>query len=634
MSSPARWHGLRPRRKRSSPPMLEDLESRVVLSLLMPIIVPRSVPAGPQYAACQSASGTTPLDFGSPTPVGYTPAQIRTAYGINNVIFGTVTGDGTGQTIAIVDAYDDPAFVNSTDPNFSTSDLAQFDQAVRPARPAELHQVQRVRPDDEPPRHRPGRRRQSQRQLGDGGVARHRVGPRHRPGASIDLVEASNDTNNTDIFTAVTTAAGLPGVSVVSMSWGIDEYSGEQAVDSTFTTPSGHQGVTFIAASGDPGSPGYYPAYSPNVLATGGTTLILNANNTIQSETAWSGSGGGTSQYEPEPAYQQGFQGTGKRTIPDVAWDADPNTGVAIYDSYDDTDGIGAWYEIGGTSVAAPSWSGLIAIANQGRAIEERRQPRRADPDPAGHLLRAGHRLQRHHQRQQRRLLRRAGLRRGHRPGHAHRRHAGPRPGRLRRGQPARRHGAAAGQVIAGDQFGVVVSAEDPGGPGRPVLQRHRDPRDGQRPDRRGPRRHAHRDGQPRRGGLRRPEHQPARHRLYLHDRQRQVRLGHDQPLRHHRQPDPRLGDVLPGPDRRQPAAAIAAADSNGDASNTIVLSASTYVLTDTTPGQIVIQNSSSLAGKTLTIVGQGEGRRTIIQPGITRGRTGSSRSWARPRRA
>ena len=56
--------------------------------------------------------------------------------------------------------------------------------------------------------------------------------------------------------------------------------------------------------------------------------------------------------------------------MPDVAWDADPNTGVAMYDSYDNTDGIGAWYEIGGTSVAAPSWSGLIAIANQGRAIE------------------------------------------------------------------------------------------------------------------------------------------------------------------------------------------------------------------------------------------------------------------------
>ncbi len=99
------------------------------------------------------------------------------------------------------------------------------------------------------------------------------------PAASIDLVEANTDTNNNDLFTAVATAAALPGVSVVSMSWGIDEYQGEQSIDSTFTTPSGHQGVTFIAASGDQGSPGYYPAYSPNVVAAGGTTLLLKTNN-------------------------------------------------------------------------------------------------------------------------------------------------------------------------------------------------------------------------------------------------------------------------------------------------------------------------------------------------------------------
>ena len=163
------------------------------------------------------------------------------------------------------------------------------------------------------------------------------------------------------------TAAGLPGVSAVSMSWGTNEYSGEQTIDSTFTTPSGHQGVTFVAATGDQGSPGYYPAYSPKVLAVGGTTLNLNPNGTYQSETAWSGSGGGTSAYEPEPAYQEGVQSTGLRTIPDVAFDADPNTGVGVYDSYDDTDGSGPWVQVGGTSLASPSWAGLIAIANQGR---------------------------------------------------------------------------------------------------------------------------------------------------------------------------------------------------------------------------------------------------------------------------
>ena len=119
------------------------------------------------------------------------------------------------------------------------------------------------------------------------------------------------------------------------MSWGGDEVSGENAYDSYFTTPSGHQNVTFLASTGDSGSPGGYPAYSPNVVAVGGTTLNLNANNTYQSETAWSGSGGGQSSYESEPAYQLGVQDSGSRQIPDVAFDADPNTGVAVYDSYD-----------------------------------------------------------------------------------------------------------------------------------------------------------------------------------------------------------------------------------------------------------------------------------------------------------
>ena len=166
--------------KRSHPLLLEDLEGRVVLSLLMPIkstIRTRSRPIRRTPSIGHRRLWTS----ARPSPVGYTPAQIRAAYGINNIIFGAVTGDGTGQTIAIVNAYDDPAFVDSTDPNFSTSDLAAVRPGVRPARPAELHQVQRGRPDDEPARHRPGRRRQPQRQLGDGGGARHRVGARHRP---------------------------------------------------------------------------------------------------------------------------------------------------------------------------------------------------------------------------------------------------------------------------------------------------------------------------------------------------------------------------------------------------------------------------------------------------------------------
>jgi hypothetical protein len=178
------------------------------------------------------------------------------------------------------------------------------------------------------------------------------------------LVEASAATN-TSLDAAVTKAASMPGVSVISMSWASTEFSGEASSDGVFTTPSGHQGVTFLASSGDSGAPAGYPAYSPNVVAVGGTTLNLNSNSSYQSESAWSGSGGGISTQETEPAYQRGVQNTGRRTAPDVSFDANPNTGVAIYDSYKNSNG--PWTEVGGTSVAAPAWAGIIAMINQGR---------------------------------------------------------------------------------------------------------------------------------------------------------------------------------------------------------------------------------------------------------------------------
>ena len=103
------------------------------------------------------------------------------------------------------------------------------------------------------------------------------------------------------------------------------------------------------------------------MVAVGGTTLNLDLFNTFQSETAWSGSGGGTSTVEPEPAYQYQYQGTGQRTIPDVSFDADPNTGVPVYDSYNNGSGS-PWGEVGGTSLACPCWAGLIADANSRRA--------------------------------------------------------------------------------------------------------------------------------------------------------------------------------------------------------------------------------------------------------------------------
>jgi len=106
-----------------------------------------------------------------------------------------------------------------------------------------------------------------------------------------------------------------------------------------------------------------YPAVSPNVLGVGGTSIVtVDSTGTYGSETGWSGSGGGISSVESIPSYQIGVTPSStKRTTPDVAYDADPNTGVYVYFQ-------GGWYAFGGTSIGAPQWAGLVAIADQGRA--------------------------------------------------------------------------------------------------------------------------------------------------------------------------------------------------------------------------------------------------------------------------
>ena len=116
------------------------------------------------------------------------------------------------------------------------------------------------------------------------------------PAAKIILVEAPSDSLNA-LFSAVNSARYLPTVSVVSMSWGTPEFFGESAYDSLFTTPAGHIGETFVAASGDSGawSGPMYPSVSPNVLAVGGTTLTLSASGSYGSENGWTYSTGGFS---------------------------------------------------------------------------------------------------------------------------------------------------------------------------------------------------------------------------------------------------------------------------------------------------------------------------------------------------
>ena len=277
---------------------------------------------------------------------GYTPAQIRHAYG-----FDQLTGDGRGQTIAIVDAYKHPNIV---------SDLNAFDAKYGIAPPPSFQIV--------------GQSGGSVNGLRvDTGWASeialdvewaHAIAPN----ANILLVETRSDGFG-DLMAGVNYARNAAGVSVISMSWGGTEFRGQLKYDATFSTPAGHQGVTFVAASGDDGTRhgAEWPATSSSVIAVGGTTLTANAQGAITGEAAWGDATGGVSRFESKPWFQVGVQNGVRRSTPDVAYGADPNAGFSIYSSIEDA-GIVGWQTLAGTSAGTPQWAAAVAIANQLRA--------------------------------------------------------------------------------------------------------------------------------------------------------------------------------------------------------------------------------------------------------------------------
>ncbi|HEV3080516.1 MAG TPA: S53 family peptidase, partial [Gemmataceae bacterium] len=329
---------------------------------------------------CQvmNALAAPPAADGSAT-FGYTPAQIRSAYGINNLSL-----DGTGQTIAVVDAYGDPAIfqaLDAFDSRFGATSTGPSLYAQYGSASSFLTVLNQNGQTGSLPATDPNGADTNnwERETALDVEWLHAIAP----GARIILVEA-NSQSLADLMAGVGTAASQPGVSVVSMSWGFAEGAAalqqdETLYDRVLTTPAGHQGVTFVASTGDYGAADpEYPAFSPNVIAVGGTSLYLNPDNTYGSETTWgnsasgtagtfAGSGGGVSQYELEPSYQQGVQATGYRTTPDVSFVGDPATGVWIADTYNQDAG-NPWQVAGGTSLSAPSWAGLIVLANEGRA--------------------------------------------------------------------------------------------------------------------------------------------------------------------------------------------------------------------------------------------------------------------------
>jgi subtilase family serine protease len=317
----------------------------------------RLLPSADASAALASITARPSLNVLSVTstsPTGDSPAAIRAAYGIDAIAFssGAIVGDGAGQTIAIVDAYSDPNIA---------ADLTAFDAEYGLPGPSSFT-VDNLGASSTDPAW-------ALETALDVEWA-HAIAP----AANIVLVEASSDSLQA-LFGAVKYASNLPGVGVVSMSWGASEISSETTYDSLFTTPAGHTNVTYVTASGDYGawSGVAYPSASPNVLAVGGTTLTLSASGSYGSESGWSGSTGGFSSFESEPSYQAATLlsaglSTGARAVPDVALNADPNTGYSVYDSVP-YNGESGWFDVGGTSGAAPAWAALVAIADQGLAI-------------------------------------------------------------------------------------------------------------------------------------------------------------------------------------------------------------------------------------------------------------------------
>ena len=327
-------------------PRLETLETRELLST-----------AGLGQLFAQPNIFTLPTNV-----VGLTPAQVRHAYGFDKTeLFYPVTSgkaplvpNGQGQTIAIVDAYDDPEIYG---------DLLAFDLVLGLPNPPQFTKAT--------PEGTPASNTSWSVEMSLDVEWAHAIAP----AANILLVEAKSSSLS-DLIGAVDYARSQPGVVTVSMSWGSSEFAaknywyapwndtpGENSFDGHFTTPTGHVGgsglpggITFVASTGDNGAPGEWPAFSPNVVAVGGTTLDVDSSGDYLGETGWSHGGGGISSVEGKPSYQQNVtQSTGNRTIPDVAYDADPGTGFAVFDTNTQPGSPSGWMQVGGTSAGRPN---------------------------------------------------------------------------------------------------------------------------------------------------------------------------------------------------------------------------------------------------------------------------------------
>jgi subtilase family serine protease len=267
-------------------------------------------------------------------PTGYGPADLRAAYKL------PATG-GKGQTIALIDALDDPT---------AEADLAVYRATYGlPACTTANGCFRKVNQQGKSAPLPPADTTynwQAEISL-DLDAASATC-----PTCHILLVEAAGNTQ-ADLAASAAIAPSL-GATVVSNSYGVEEANGVSGYAKDYQ----HSGVAYVASSGDTGyTVPTEPAVYANVISVGGTTLTRATNTRGWSEAAWSGAGSGCSAWVAKPAWQHDADCPG-RTVSDVSADADPATGLAVYSTY-----LGGWSVVGGTSASSPIIAGVIALA-------------------------------------------------------------------------------------------------------------------------------------------------------------------------------------------------------------------------------------------------------------------------------
>ena len=300
------------------------------------------------------ATGDGAQPAASSGPSGYGPADLQAAYGLA----AAAGANGAGSTVALVDAYDDPNAAGDLGvyrtqyglPSMSTCTVSSTSVTSPDGRPC-FAKVNQSGVAGSYPQVNGGWAQEESLDIDMVSAA--------CPNCNILLVEASSS-SFTNLGAGVNTAANLHAVAI-SNSYG----SSGDASDASYGSYYNHPGIAITASTGDNGYGVGYPATSDYVVAVGGTSLAKNASTGAFTESAWSGAGSGCSTYQSEPTWQPAAVTNacgGRRGIADVSSDADPNTGVAVYDSYSYQGYVG-WMVFGGTSASSPLIASVYALA-------------------------------------------------------------------------------------------------------------------------------------------------------------------------------------------------------------------------------------------------------------------------------